>query len=328
MAVTVFFSWQSDTVPTVGRNFIERAIERALGQLNADAELVPVVREEIELDRDTRGIPGSPPIVDTIFSKIDQAAVFIPDMTFVATRAGRGRTPNPNVLIEYGWALKSLGHHRILPVMNVAFGGPTENALPFDMRHLRHPLQYDCAPEADEEARRQTRDGLTKNLVRAIRDILGQAPLPEEVRKAASFVPRTERGGPGKFRESGAPLGQSSATLLLQAAASKDIFLGPGPATWLRLFPINDPGRIWTFNELKAAATSGGMLQPTYARGTNLDFIQAEDGFGVYVPLGSTSSETPMIVFAFETGEVWSTDTYLVGATEHSRSIPLEHSST
>ena len=25
---------------------------------------------------------------------------------------------NPNVLIEYGWALNALGHSRILPVMN------------------------------------------------------------------------------------------------------------------------------------------------------------------------------------------------------------------
>jgi hypothetical protein len=28
--------------------------------------------------------------------------------------------PNPNVLIEYGWALKSLGYKRIVAVMNEA----------------------------------------------------------------------------------------------------------------------------------------------------------------------------------------------------------------
>jgi hypothetical protein len=91
------------------------------------------------VDRDTQGVPGVPPIVDTIFHKIDSATIFVPDLTFVGKRIDRRPTPNPNVLVEYGWALKSLRYTRIIPVMNVAFGEPTPETMPFDMRHLRHP---------------------------------------------------------------------------------------------------------------------------------------------------------------------------------------------
>jgi hypothetical protein len=33
-------------------------------------------------------------------------------------------TPNPNVLIEYGWALKSLTYNSIVPLMNTFYGEP------------------------------------------------------------------------------------------------------------------------------------------------------------------------------------------------------------
>ena len=58
-----------------------------------------------------------PPIVETIFKKIDRAAVFVADLTFAGRRPDGAPIPNPNVLIEYGWALKALGHARIISIM-------------------------------------------------------------------------------------------------------------------------------------------------------------------------------------------------------------------
>jgi len=52
----------------------------------------------------------------------DAAAAFATDLMFVGTRSKDGSTANPNALIEYGWALKSLGRPRIIAVMNKAFG--------------------------------------------------------------------------------------------------------------------------------------------------------------------------------------------------------------
>jgi hypothetical protein len=96
MPHTVFFSWQVDTETPGGRNFIERALERASSQIGQDTTVEEAVRD-LAVDRDTKGVAGSPPIVDTIFRKIDQAAVFVPDLTFIGRRPDGRPTPNPNV---------------------------------------------------------------------------------------------------------------------------------------------------------------------------------------------------------------------------------------
>lgn len=85
MLTTIFFSWQADTPTREGRNFIERALERAAKRISVDTNVEEAIRE-LEIDRDTKGAPGSPPIVETIFRKIDKAAVFVPDLTFVGKR--------------------------------------------------------------------------------------------------------------------------------------------------------------------------------------------------------------------------------------------------
>lgn len=121
MAATVFFSWQADTPNGIGRNFVRRALEDACADIVGDGA-VDEARRGLEVDSDTQGVAGQPPIVETILKKIDAAKVFVADMTFVAKRLDGGASPNPNVLIEYGWALKSLTHQRIICVMNTSFG--------------------------------------------------------------------------------------------------------------------------------------------------------------------------------------------------------------
>jgi hypothetical protein len=170
MPNTVFFSWQVDRPPRECRNFIERALQRAVIRIGEDTAIEEAVRE-LKVDQDTKGVPGSPPIVETIFRKIDKAAIFVPDLTFVGMRADGRPTPNPNVLIEYGWALKSLTNTRIVPVMNIAFGAPSAESMPFDMRHLRNPITYNCPNDLTDDARRQVRERLTVELERALRTV-------------------------------------------------------------------------------------------------------------------------------------------------------------
>jgi hypothetical protein len=110
MALTIFYSWQSDLPNRTNRSFIERALEKAIGTVAETLEVVEAEREELVLDKDTKGILGIPPIADVIFEKISKAAVFVPDLTFVGKSSNGRLIPNPNVLIEYGWALKVLGH--------------------------------------------------------------------------------------------------------------------------------------------------------------------------------------------------------------------------
>src|ERR1017187_3944901 len=121
--ITVFYSWQSDLPNAINRGFIEKALEKAIKRIGSNATLNPASR--VELDKDTQGVSGSPPIAETILAKIENCAAFVADLTFVgeslpqlkSKREAVRQVPNPNVLIEYGYALRARGDRRIVAVM-------------------------------------------------------------------------------------------------------------------------------------------------------------------------------------------------------------------
>lgn len=166
MTKSVFYSWQSDVRAAACRTLIGNALERVVSQLASDETLNvdPVV------DRDVQNVPGSPDIGATIFAKIDRACAFVADVTIVAqTQAGKP-SPNPNVLIELGYAFKALGDSRVVLVQNTAVGGGPE-LLPFDLRQKR-VLTYASAPDDSERA--TARRGLEATLEVALRAIVSQ----------------------------------------------------------------------------------------------------------------------------------------------------------
>jgi hypothetical protein len=73
--------------------------------------------------------------------------------------------PNPNVFIEYGYALKTLGEHRIMSVMNSAYGAPSRDTMPFDLIEHRHPITYHLPEDADDARRKLQSDHLTKKCI-------------------------------------------------------------------------------------------------------------------------------------------------------------------
>jgi hypothetical protein len=309
---TVFFSWQTDTSGREGRSLIERALERATSRINKDTSVEGAERE-LSVDRDTKGVGGSPPIVDTIFRKIDQAAVFVPDLTFIGKRPDGRPTPNPNVLIEYGWALKSIGTGRIVPVMNTAFGEPSDQ-MPFDMRHLRNPMSYHCAEGASAEDLAKARDTLSRQLEAAIRVVLDgedykssipRAPLPKP------FEPRNPVGGPGRFK----PAGEAIGFLNVRMPGSQpfpEIRLSPDPAMWLRVMPAHDPGRTWKVDELERLMFTP-FVRPLGGTWNGYDSFRTHEGFGIFAATPDRG-RTRALVFAFVTGEIWSTDTFTLWA--------------
>lgn len=127
----IFYSWQSDHSNLTNRTFIQDALEKATKLLRNDdsLEVNPVV------DRDTKDEPGSPDIVHSIFDKIEKSAVFVCDVTIINDETDKRPTPNPNVLIELGYALKALAQTRVLLVMNTSYGEIKK--LPFDLDHRR-----------------------------------------------------------------------------------------------------------------------------------------------------------------------------------------------
>lgn len=128
---TIFFSWQSDLPNKTNRNLIENSIKLALKKMNQDSPYFLIT----EIDRDTKGVLGSPDIVDSILTKIDKCGLFIADISIINSSLNGKRTPNPNVLFELGYAVKCLGWDRVICVFNSDFGDVSE--LPFDLRNRR-----------------------------------------------------------------------------------------------------------------------------------------------------------------------------------------------
>jgi hypothetical protein len=132
---SIFFSWQSETKSAVNRDLIHDALQRATKRLSVACEV----------DEATRGVSGSPAIFETLLSKITRCSAFIGDLTLVMGSESR-KSCNPNVLIEYGYALARPGERYIVPVVNRHFGSP--ELLPFDLRHKAVRAIYNLSPEA------------------------------------------------------------------------------------------------------------------------------------------------------------------------------------
>jgi hypothetical protein len=180
----VFYSWQSDLPNATNRGLIGKALEDAAKSIREDGSIAiePVI------DRDTAGVPGSPDIASTILDKIERADVFVCDISIINLGAGRP-TPNPNVLIELGYALKVLGPDRIVMVLNSAYGSP--ELLPFDLR-MRRVIPYEMREDVSERA--PTRRGLQLTLAEGLRTIFGgfSDEMPGELIEAQTTAPQID----------------------------------------------------------------------------------------------------------------------------------------
>jgi len=172
---TIFYAWQSDTPNNVNRGFIRDALEKAIALVKKSL----AIEDALDLDHDTQGVPGSPPIAETILKKITACDIFVGDVTLVATvddLASSKRLPNANVLVELGYCLGQHGSGRLIGVMNSHFGAPRD--LPFDMAHRRYPIQYQLAPDADPDERSAVKAALIKSLSEAISSVITTSPKP------------------------------------------------------------------------------------------------------------------------------------------------------
>jgi hypothetical protein len=136
MANTIFFAWQLDTPSDQNKAFIWKALERA----TASTETSTLLEASPRPESDTSGVAGTPNIVETIFKRIRNCAVFVADLTFTAKSESGKLSPNPNVLIELGYAARSIGWERTVLVINEKYG--KANHLPFDILQHRWPIEY------------------------------------------------------------------------------------------------------------------------------------------------------------------------------------------
>lgn len=165
--IKVFYSWQSDLPNSTTRGLIQSSIEAAVRNMRDTVE--------VTADRDTQGVYGSPDIVETIFSKIDDCDIFVADVSAVTTyhvMDSEGQptdrikaTPNPNVLVELGYAVRVLGWENVICIMNDDYSNGGE--LPFDIEHHRL-TKYSLNQHNKSEVRRQLRDIISSTILNVL----------------------------------------------------------------------------------------------------------------------------------------------------------------
>lgn len=129
--ITVFYSWQSDLDEECNNRAIRRALNESIPKLE---EANPKVK--VTIDEATSNLPGSPNIPAAIFEKITVADIFVADITTINPDYGGRKTPNPNVLVELGFAIAKLGWPRIILLYNTNIGTFPDD-VPFDFDRQR-----------------------------------------------------------------------------------------------------------------------------------------------------------------------------------------------
>ena len=305
--LTVFYSWQSDTPSNLNRNFIEKAIQEALKRLHSDATLENALRDAtVELDKDTQGVAGSPPIADTILKKIEECAVFVADLTFVG-ESKEGLTdssekprqfPNPNVLIEHGFALKCHGHGALVGIMNTAYGKPDAESLPFDLRHLRWPIAYHLASPSAPDKENQF-EKLVGTLVEAVGLILSNHSSPKVA--VEKFVQQKPTKNAAVFFETTSDL----------IGDRSDSFTVPnGAKAYLRLYPSIAVAPINSQLEARNLANTGNLQPLGRVRGWGFD----RNIFGAIVYESPEEGKLYHFTQLFLSREIWGVDARVLNA--------------
>lgn len=160
----IFWSWQSDFSPSTCRTFVRAALVEAIEHINKEMDVGDADRPEV--DHDTKGERGMVDIASTILTKIANAAVFVADLTPIAQSVAGKWLPNPNVMIELGWAMQKPGWERVIGVLNTASGADIED-LPFDIRQ-RRVITYVLADGADDATKKSVKRKLVKELKGAL----------------------------------------------------------------------------------------------------------------------------------------------------------------
>lgn len=161
----VFYSWQSDLNHETHLTFIREALGGAIAHAGLELELDEAERPML----DDAGMErrGAENIVSVIHAKIAKAAVFVADITPIATSDRDKLLPNPNVIYELGWATAQVGYDRIILVMNIAEGYKIKD-MPFDL--VQRPIiTYSLKKGANANQRRKALDRLTGSLTDAIK---------------------------------------------------------------------------------------------------------------------------------------------------------------
>ncbi len=158
---TLFYSWQSDLPSNKNRNFIEDCIGTVMKRCKK-------LQIDVIKDRDTKNVPGTPDICDTLFSKIDKCSFFVADISILNNNISGKKTPNPNVLLELGYAVNILGWERVICIFNSEFGDISD--LPFDLRQRRHLVYSSIDWNTNVDSKSKEKDKIVSSILDTIKE--------------------------------------------------------------------------------------------------------------------------------------------------------------
>ena len=322
MSQTVFFSWQSDVPAKYGKAFIEEALKLAITRIAKNNELEESNRPPLRIDKDTSGEGGNVSIVETIFRKIEECGVFIADVTFVGITEKDAipditrKFPNPNVLIEYGYAVAKLGCERTILIANKAYLAGNREGLPFDMRHLREPIYYDLGDHNNGEGvpdRKQARREQLETLVSVLQTSITQifetyfpaAAVPSrEAFKTDWLVDEKTGDLSGKAPVIGRAFEGGSSTEKLP------IDMMEGNSFWIHMRPVyKNLKKIdnisYGFNPILGLRQGARQVESSYGRGI-VEVDRAEENKII----------AESIIIMSPEGEFWSKDNYTINLGE------------
>jgi hypothetical protein len=173
---SVFYSWQSDLPNETNLNALRQVLREAASHIENELDEI-----KIDIDEATRNATGSPNIPQMIFRKIENCDIFVCDLTTInSTGNDLRKVPNPNVLIELGFAIAMIGWERIIILFNKVHGN-FPNDLPFDIdRHRATP--FNITDKKDNDGKKQ----IANVLKGAIKAIIVKSPLKPHEQKTIS----------------------------------------------------------------------------------------------------------------------------------------------
>jgi hypothetical protein len=301
---TVFYAWQSDLPNSTNRSFLEQCLQVAIA--NANGGRAP--NDRLILDKDTQGVSGLPVIADVVLGKIETCAVFVPDLSFINPAGTDRPVPNPNVLIELGYALGKISDRRIVGLFNTAFGDTHD--LPFDLRNRRFPLSYQLGEGDSSEVRAAVREKLTKRLTEALIKAAQYAPNEPETAENDPTPSHAVQPlqAPQFFAEG--PIARTK-SLDERGTPNEYVYWHQNPSAWLRVIPLV-PAAYKRAELAQHVATSPAPLQPF---GSAQSQRTVPNDLGVVV-LGFDGPEPEPIATrlsqVFLSGEIWGLNRILV----------------
>ncbi len=166
--INIFYSWQSDLPDNTNKIVIRDMLQKAKNIIETEKKINIIIDEAI------RNKAGSPNISLTILEKIDNADMFVSDITTInkTDTDDNRKTPNPNVMYELGYAVAKLGWEKIILILNEEYG--TIDEIPFDIR--QHAITSYSLSDSQTEKQRSIIGNKAKEFENKINLILDIKP--------------------------------------------------------------------------------------------------------------------------------------------------------